>query len=605
MPLTMHRVALVLVCCACMSLGRRVHASTQRLQRSAVAERKKPLKWLDSEFRRPEMALFSLLLAFNHAVPLRIPAQGGSRSLPSAAPQHAVSGPRSRPRMPAMSAALAERDVESSGEQISAGRPTESKKSQSTSEPFSVADLLSGKSFKVSKEEISSTLQKMKLPELKELTKKMGHKPKSLRKAELIEVCSTELQAKMELADSQQNLGSDEAAPKEEAQADMPERDEEKQPTTEGTQQDLSKKVEDKKPESRGATTGDISFSGTSVAEEQSTARGTAQYDINHPLVIPSGLLAVYKPKTWTSQDIVGKIRGMLVSQIKKRTGIRMKSTNLKVGHGGTLDPNATGVLVLGIGQGTKLMTKFLEGSKSYRSRARLGTETDTQDVWGKVVDTVDASGVTYEALQEALPQFRGDIMQLPPMYSALQINGTRLYDLARKGVEVDREARPITIYNLELVPPEPGSQLPDFSLDLTCSGGTYVRTIISDLGRAVKSCAHMTELERTRQGNFSVEDCMREEDFDELEKVVQAIHRCNEQVGVPSTLSPAFHQFSTPEDSNGGNHRGKQRGLRRNFGQKRNFDRERRRAPERRAGYGSEPPKPRGGAPVGGSYFR
>jgi len=259
--------------------------------------------------------------------------------------------------------------------------------------------------------------------------------------------------------------------------------------------------------------------------------------------VIPSGLLAVYKPRGFTSSDAVAKVRSVLQRHMREAVGRRVK---VKVGHGGTLDPLATGVLVLGVGGGCKQLTDYLSGSKRYRALGRLGAETETLDTEGKVVEECPADHVTPEALLGALPDFRGDIEQVPPMFSALHKDGKRLYELARQGITVERESRPVTIHHLDLLqgPTEwaaalptaagtarvghglgdddicapvpfsdPGAALalPDFALDVECSGGTYIRSLISDLARhhSVQSCAHMTLLERTKQGPFTLDHCL------------------------------------------------------------------------------------------------
>ena len=238
---------------------------------------------------------------------------------------------------------------------------------------------------------------------------------------------------------------------------------------------------------------------------------------------IPHGVCAVYKPPGWSSANVVAKVRGVLERAIKIPG---QKKFKVKVGHGGTLDPLARGVLVIGVGHGCKEMQGYLKGSKRYRAVALLGDETDTLDSEGAVVDSKPWDHVTRDRLEAALPHFTGDIRQVPPMFSALRKNGTRLYDLARKGIEVERESRPVTISGLALddagVGDSPGPlALPKFGLDVECSGGTYIRTLISDLAKhdAVDALAHMVELERTKQGPFELGDCLHEDrwDFDAI----------------------------------------------------------------------------------------
>ena len=234
---------------------------------------------------------------------------------------------------------------------------------------------------------------------------------------------------------------------------------------------------------------------------------------------IPHGVCAVYKPPGWSSANVVAKLRGVLERAIKIPG---QKKFKVKVGHGGTLDPLARGVLVVGVGHGCREMQGYLKGAKRYRAVAELGKETDTLDAEGAVVEEASFDHVTLDALEAALPAFTGDIRQTPPMYSALHHEGKRLYELAREGIEVARESRPVTISRLALDDAGVGAVagplgLPRFGLDVECSGGTYIRTLISDLARheAVKSVAHMVELERTKQGPFELGDCLHEADWD------------------------------------------------------------------------------------------
>ena len=253
---------------------------------------------------------------------------------------------------------------------------------------------------------------------------------------------------------------------------------------------------------------------------------------------VPSGLLAVYKPQNWTSSDVVGKVKWVLQRGAQSRAGGR--KCRIKVGHGGTLDPLAQGVLVLGVGEGTKLMSEFLSGSKEYVGTGLLGSETDTQDCTGTVTETVGWSPhTTPESLGAALSAFRGDIMQTPPMYSALKRDGKKLYELARAGVEVEREQRPVSILRLELIdrsPAQLGGQplsLPDFGLSVRCGGGTYVRTLMSDIARSCGTRAHMTGLLRCQQGPFTLDDCLYEENWT-FENIVAALEASAEKTGRP-----------------------------------------------------------------------
>ncbi len=252
---------------------------------------------------------------------------------------------------------------------------------------------------------------------------------------------------------------------------------------------------------------------------------------------LPSGLCAIYKPLGWSSNDAVQKIRSILEKEYRRENKTR-KHTKIKVGHGGTLDPLAEGVLVLGIGEGTKLMQSYLSGAKGYSAEGLLGQEMDTLDSTGKVTSIVDCSQITSAQISDALQPFRGSIMQKPPMFSALKRDGQTLYELARKGIEVDRELRPVTVYTLNMR--SNSRELPYFGLDVDCSGGFYVRTLISDLAQSLGGVAHMTALVRTKQGAFALSDCLREEDwtFAKIrDHIIVSSHKANLDV---STLKVA-----------------------------------------------------------------
>ena len=212
-----------------------------------------------------------------------------------------------------------------------------------------------------------------------------------------------------------------------------------------------------------------------------------------------NGILIVDKPRDFTSHDVVAKLRGM----------IRQK----KIGHAGTLDPMATGVLVVLLGNATRASDHASGQSKEYVARLRLGQVTDTQDITGTVLEEHPVT-VGEEELRSLLPAFTGDIQQLPPMYSAISINGKRLYDLARKGVEVERQSRDIVIEELELL--EGGQGLGDHEYDLRarCSKGTYVRTICHDIGAALGCGGTMADLRRTKSGRFTLENALTFEEI-------------------------------------------------------------------------------------------
>lgn len=206
----------------------------------------------------------------------------------------------------------------------------------------------------------------------------------------------------------------------------------------------------------------------------------------------PDGLVVVDKPAGWTSHDVVAKSRGLL--------GTR------KVGHAGTLDPDATGVLLLGVGRATKLLRFLSPLGKSYVGDVSLGTETSTLDAAGEVTATHDMSDVSFEQIRQAAARFVGPIEQIPPMVSAVKIDGRRLHELARQGIEVDRPARPVTVHSLAVLPTdEPGV----FTMAVECSSGTYIRTLAADIGTALGGGAHLRELRRTAVGPFTLADAV------------------------------------------------------------------------------------------------
>ena len=202
-----------------------------------------------------------------------------------------------------------------------------------------------------------------------------------------------------------------------------------------------------------------------------------------------NGILLIDKPRDWTSSDMVAKLRGVLHEK--------------RIGHAGTLDPMATGLLVLLVGRATRACAFAEAADKAYRAGLRLGLVTDTQDTTGRTLAEADASAVTEERLREALRRFEGEIAQIPPMYSAIKLKGRKLYEIARRGGEVEREARPITVHSLCLA----GREGEDWLLDIACSKGTYVRTLCHDIGAALGCGGCMSALRRVRAGQFSVED--------------------------------------------------------------------------------------------------
>ena len=206
---------------------------------------------------------------------------------------------------------------------------------------------------------------------------------------------------------------------------------------------------------------------------------------------IQDGVLIVHKEAGWTSHDVVAKVRTLLKES--------------KVGHAGTLDPSATGVLPVLIGRATRIAEYLIDWDKEYRAVLRLGETTDTQDATGQVLSKTDPSGVTVEALQETLTRFLGAQQQLPPMYSAVKVGGQPLYKAARAGKTIDRAERTITIHHLEIV----AVHGQDVTLHVVCSKGTYVRTLCADIGQALGVGGHLYALERRRVGPLLIEHAL------------------------------------------------------------------------------------------------
>jgi tRNA pseudouridine55 synthase len=204
----------------------------------------------------------------------------------------------------------------------------------------------------------------------------------------------------------------------------------------------------------------------------------------------PDGLVVVDKAAGWTSHDVVAKLRGVLGTK--------------KVGHSGTLDPDATGVLLIGVGSVTRLLRFLTVLPKSYTGEVVLGVETSTLDAAGEVTATHDMAGITLDQVRAAAATLTGDIMQVPPMVSAVQVGGRRLHELARKGVDVEREPRPVTVHRFDVGATDDPLVV---RVEVTCSSGTYVRSLAADLGRALGGGAHLRNLRRTEVGSFTVED--------------------------------------------------------------------------------------------------
>ena len=206
--------------------------------------------------------------------------------------------------------------------------------------------------------------------------------------------------------------------------------------------------------------------------------------------VIMNGIVIIDKPQDWTSQDVTARLR-------------RVFNTR-RIGHGGTLDPMATGVLPVFVGRATRGVEFFEHAEKTYETVLRLGLTTTTEDVWGETLEERPVA-FTEEKLQQVLESFRGEILQVPPMYSALKVNGQKLCDLARKGREVERQPRPITIHELTLL--EAGENT--LRLRVRCSKGTYIRTLCKDIGEALGCGGCMQELRRVSAGEYTIDEAV------------------------------------------------------------------------------------------------
>lgn len=214
-----------------------------------------------------------------------------------------------------------------------------------------------------------------------------------------------------------------------------------------------------------------------------------------------TGILCLDKPAGMTSFGAVARVR--------RSTGEK------KIGHCGTLDPMATGVLPLLLGNTTRFLEFLPDSGKRYRARFRLGMVTDTLDITGTLLETREVTSGA-EEIARLLPQFRGEILQVPPMYSAISRNGVRLYELARRGIAVEREARPVTITELELVQADDHNH--EYELEIACSKGTYIRTLTQDIGQALGCGAVLIALRRTQAAGFPLEACVTLEQVQEYQ---------------------------------------------------------------------------------------
>ncbi len=240
-----------------------------------------------------------------------------------------------------------------------------------------------------------------------------------------------------------------------------------------------------------------------------------------------SGVINIYKEAGYTSHDVVAKLRGILKQK--------------KIGHTGTLDPQAQGVLPVCLGKGTKLCDLLADHDKEYEAVLRLGITTDTQDMEGNVLQESSVQ-VSEEEVRTCILSFQGEQMQVPPMYSALKVNGKKLYELAREGKVVERKARPVTFHKIEVL----WMKLPKVKIRVQCSKGTYIRTLCNDIGEKLGCGGCMEELLRTRVERFALEDAVK---LDEVQKAM-------EEGTVDSLILPVdriFDQYPTAKTTTQG----------------------------------------------------
>lgn len=234
-----------------------------------------------------------------------------------------------------------------------------------------------------------------------------------------------------------------------------------------------------------------------------------------------NGILCIDKPQGFTSFDVVAKLRGIAKTR--------------RIGHAGTLDPMATGVLPLFLGRATKACDLLPDQDKRYTAVFRLGLETDTLDITGTVVSEHPVE-VSEAQVREAASRFTGEILQVPPMYSALKVGGKKLCDLARQGVEVEREARPVRIHRLEFLSCDSAAQT--YTIDVACSKGTYIRTLVADIGRVLGCGAVLTALRRTEAAGYDLGGCV----------TLEEVQGCADAGRLPDLLRPVSSAFGRLE---------------------------------------------------------
>ncbi len=230
---------------------------------------------------------------------------------------------------------------------------------------------------------------------------------------------------------------------------------------------------------------------------------------INKSELLEGVFILIYKPWGWSSYDVVKKVKSSLQKHLKLK--------KIKVGHAGTLDPLAEGLIVIGIGKATKQLQSKTEADKTYLARLQLGETTESFDLETKPVISGDASEISLESIEKVLLNFRGEIFQQPPLFSAKRIQGKRAYELARKGSDHQLEKVKITIHDLQI---EEYTK-PELYLAVKCSKGTYIRSLANDIGQALGCGAYLSKLSRTKSGEFSLQDALN---FNQLDEILEKI---------------------------------------------------------------------------------
>ncbi|XP_007939784.1 probable tRNA pseudouridine synthase 1 [Orycteropus afer afer] len=280
-------------------------------------------------------------------------------------------------------------------------------------------------------------------------------------------------------------------------------------------------------PATAETTTAEAAAATASAEAAAGSEAGDFKSAMANKLLSLNGVFAVHKPKGPTSAELLNRLKEKLLAEAgmpPPKCNKRKKQT-FKIGHGGTLDSAATGVLVVGVGRGTKMLTSMLSGTKRYIAIGELGKATDTLDSTGKVTEEKPYDKIKQEDIEGILQKFTGNIMQVPPLYSALKKDGQRLSTLMKRGEVVEaKPARPVTVYSISLQEFQP----PYFTLDVECGGGFYIRSLVSDIGKELSSCASVLELTRTKQGPFTLEEHALPEEKWTIDDIAQALKLCS-----------------------------------------------------------------------------